>query len=97
MNMTTSPTKFAHIRTPSHTSTIAFRYRTSTLTETEYVDYSVAHCNPRDRFVKKLGRDIAEGRMLKNIKTKSVEVAQIGSGKYADVVDYIKTVERLER
>lgn len=28
------------------------------------IEYSVAHCSPRDNFNKKIGRDIATGRLI---------------------------------
>lgn len=73
-------TRFAHIRNASRPYTIAF-------TELPYgtsgtVAYSIAECSAKDNFCKRIGREVAEGRLAKGI----FSTIHSDSSRFSDIV-----------
>jgi len=72
-------TRFQYVFVPRrrHPVTVAYRARRTSETQIE-VTLGAAFCSNRDRFTRPLGREIAEGRLLRGKPI--LLFAQIGSG-----------------
>lgn len=55
------------------------------------IKYATAECSKRDAFVKKIGRDVASGRLNTHGGT-FVDAKTLGSNRYADIRKYLETV-----
>jgi len=86
--------KFAHLRDPYGNRTVGYRINDDTNT----VDFGISYCNPKDQFVKAIGREIVLGRIHKGVneantrflKSGRFELSEInGSTKWKDIVDHI--------
>ena len=64
--------------------TVAYNYEDAS----EAVRFAAAQCSSKDRFEKRIGRDVAVGRLLK--KGKLVSFNTIGSTKYRDVAKFFQ-------
>lgn len=80
-------TNFAHIRPnlDPHSGGCTIAYTDIPRNATGNIHYAVAFCNAKDNFNKKIGRDIAEGRLAKG----QYNTIFTNSSKYSDIVNSI--------
>lgn len=68
-------------------TTVAYQYND----EQKHVFMATAECSPRDRFVKKIGRDIAFNRLAGSGVGIAVSYSAMGGSKYGDVARWVSS------
>lgn len=66
-------------------ATIAYMYDDSA----NAIRYAVAECSTRDRFVKKIGRDVASGRLVSGRGANVASYSLVGGTKYGEVAKFL--------
>ena len=79
------PVKFVYVESNNRRTTVAYTYDDPN----KAIRVAKAECSKRDRFVKKIGREIASGRLLHHGGT-VVSYDAIGGSSYKQVAEYIR-------
>jgi hypothetical protein len=86
--------KFVHFTKASTPFTIGYAINDADSTLT----YSTAVLSPRDQYVKRIARNIVEGRIRKGVscaRTHTVSLSELQSLKTADIIDFVTQKESL--
>ena len=81
-----SPARFVYTNINGRRSTIAYTYDDAA----QCIRFGVAQCSHKDQFVKKIGRDIAFGRLVKGGGVE-VPYSSLPSTSYSDIARYFST------
>lgn len=81
-----SPARFVYTNMNGRRSTIAYTYDDAA----KCIRFGVAQCSHKDQFVKKIGRDIAFGRLVKGGGV-VVPYSSLPSTSYSDIARYFST------
>ena len=66
-------------------TTVAYQYNDAA----KCIHVATSECSPRDRFVKKIGRDIAFNRLVAGKHTASIGFAEIGGDRYSQIAQHV--------